>query len=90
MMGGVDPPSDEHITMLLSMGFTDIEYIRKALQLAKNDLNEAVAILTGEVNRGNLIKYLLLLMLLLLFKIVLSIFHHKLKIYLHSWIEEQK
>ena len=53
----MEPPSDENITMLLSMGFGDIEYIRKALQLAKNDLNEAVAILTGEVNRGLLLNY---------------------------------
>ena len=48
----MEPPSDENITMLLSMGFGDIEYIQEALQIAKNDLNEAVAILTGEVNRG--------------------------------------
>ena len=45
-------PSDEHITMLLNMGFSDIEFVRKALMLAKNDLNDAVAILTGEDNRG--------------------------------------
>ena len=41
-------PSDEHISMLLNMGFSDIEFVRKALILAKNDLNKAVAILTGE------------------------------------------
>lgn len=51
-MGDVQP-SDEHITMLLNMGFTDIDHVREALSLAKNDLNEAVAILTGEVNKGD-------------------------------------
>ncbi|XP_057299797.1 ubiquitin carboxyl-terminal hydrolase 24-like isoform X2 [Hydractinia symbiolongicarpus] len=51
MLGDVQP-SDEHITMLLNMGFTDIDHVREALSLAKNDLNEAVAILTGEVNKG--------------------------------------
>ena len=48
--------SDEKITMLLSMGFSDIEYVRKALTLAKNDLNEAVAILTGEDSRGEILR----------------------------------
>uniref|UniRef100_A0A7M5XH66 ubiquitinyl hydrolase 1 n=1 Tax=Clytia hemisphaerica TaxID=252671 RepID=A0A7M5XH66_9CNID len=45
-------PSDEHITMLMGMGFGDITDIRRALKLAKNDLNDAVAILTGEDSRG--------------------------------------
>ena len=39
---------DENISMLLSMGFPDINEIRRALRLAKNDVNEAVAILTNE------------------------------------------
>lgn len=55
---GDENPSDEHITMLMGMGFSDIEFIRKALSIAKNDLNEAVAILTGEDSRGNSHKHL--------------------------------
>ena len=51
-MGTDDAPSDEHITMLMGMGFMDIDEIRRALKLAKNDLNDAVAILTGEDSRG--------------------------------------
>lgn len=39
---------DENISTLLSMGFPDIVEIRRALRLAKNDLSEAVAILTNE------------------------------------------
>ena len=39
---------DENISMLLSMGFPDINEIRRALRLSKNDVNEAVAILTNE------------------------------------------
>ena len=39
---------DENLSMLLSMGFPDINEIRRALRLAKNDVNEAVAILTNE------------------------------------------
>ena len=39
---------DENLSMLLSMGFQDIDEARNALQMAKNDLNEAVAILTNE------------------------------------------
>lgn len=39
---------EENITTLLSMGFENIEDIRKALQLGKNDINEAVSILTNE------------------------------------------
>ncbi len=44
-------PSDENITALLGMGFEDVGKVRKALQLAKNDLSEAVSILTGEETR---------------------------------------
>lgn len=47
-----DGPSDEQITMLMCMGFGDINDIQRALKLAKNDINEAVAILTGEDSRG--------------------------------------
>ncbi len=39
---------DENLSMLLSMGFPDIGEIKRALRLAKNDINEAVAILTNE------------------------------------------
>jgi len=39
---------DENISTLLCMGFPDIAEIKRALRLAKNDLNEAVAILTNE------------------------------------------
>ena len=39
---------DENISMLLSMGFPDINEIRRALRASKNDVNEAVAILTNE------------------------------------------
>lgn len=39
--------NDENIDMLCSMGFIR-ESAKKALRLAKNDLNEAVAILTGD------------------------------------------
>ena len=39
---------DENISTLLAMGFPDILEIKRALRLAKNDLNEAVAILTNE------------------------------------------
>jgi len=55
-MGTDDAPSDEHITMLMGMGFMDIGDIRRALKLAKNDLNDAVAILTGEDTRGKELK----------------------------------
>ena len=44
-------PSDENITLLLGMGFDDIAKVRQALEIAKNDLNEAVSILTGEGNQ---------------------------------------
>lgn len=36
------------MTTLLCMGFSDPVTIRKALRLAKNDINEAVALLTNE------------------------------------------
>lgn len=47
-----DQPSDEQITMLMCMGFGNINDIQQALKLAKNDINDAVAILTGEDSRG--------------------------------------
>ncbi|XP_077972925.1 ubiquitin carboxyl-terminal hydrolase 24-like [Styela clava] len=40
---------DENVQALLNMGFCDVSLIRKALQLGKNDLNEAVSYLTCEV-----------------------------------------
>lgn len=39
---------DENITTLLNMGFPDIGEIKQALRIAKNDLNEAVAVLTND------------------------------------------
>ncbi|XP_013776681.1 ubiquitin carboxyl-terminal hydrolase 24-like [Limulus polyphemus] len=39
---------EEHINTLQSMGFIDVEEVRRALRLSKNDINEAVAILTNE------------------------------------------
>ena len=39
---------DENISMLMSMGFPDIGEVKRALRFAKNDLNEAVAILTND------------------------------------------
>lgn len=39
---------EENITTLLSMGFENIDDIKKALALGKNDINEAVSILTNE------------------------------------------
>lgn len=45
---------EENITTLLSMGFENIEDIRKALVLGKNDINEAVSILTNEHSEYNL------------------------------------
>lgn len=39
---------DENISTLMAMGFPDIGEIKRALRLAKNDLNEAVAILTND------------------------------------------
>lgn len=45
---------EENITTLLSMGFENIEDIRRALHLGKNDINEAVSILTNEHAEYNL------------------------------------
>ena len=39
--------NEDHVQTLLSMGFGEVES-RRALRLGKNDLNEAVAILTNE------------------------------------------
>lgn len=39
---------DENISTLMAMGFPDIAEIKRALRLSKNDLNEAVAILTND------------------------------------------
>lgn len=39
---------DENISTLMAMGFPDIGEIKRALRMAKNDLNEAVAILTND------------------------------------------
>ena len=39
---------DENLSLLLSMGFPNLQEIKRALRLAKNDLNEAVAILTND------------------------------------------
>ncbi|GFQ83735.1 ubiquitin carboxyl-terminal hydrolase 24 [Trichonephila clavata] len=39
---------EESIATLLSMGFENIDDIKKALRLGKNDINEAVSILTNE------------------------------------------
>lgn len=44
----VEPPNEAYVNTLLNMGFVDSAQIRKALSLAKNDLNDAVALLTGE------------------------------------------
>uniref|UniRef100_A0A8D3B2D6 Ubiquitin carboxyl-terminal hydrolase 24 n=1 Tax=Scophthalmus maximus TaxID=52904 RepID=A0A8D3B2D6_SCOMX len=44
----METEEEQHITTLLCMGFPDPDVIRKALQLAKNDINEAVALLTNE------------------------------------------
>lgn len=41
-------PNEAYVDTLLNMGFVDSAQIRKALSLAKNDLNDAVAFLTGE------------------------------------------
>ena len=38
---------EEHVLTLLSMGFMESE-VRKALRIGKNDLNEAVGILTND------------------------------------------
>lgn len=39
---------EEHVHTLLSMGFPSELDVRKALRLAKNSLNDAVAILTND------------------------------------------
>lgn len=39
---------DENISTLLAMGFPDISEIKRALRMAKNDLSEAVAVLTND------------------------------------------
>ena len=46
--GEMEEGDDENINTLLCMGFPDVAEIKRALRLAKNDLNEAVAILTNE------------------------------------------
>ena len=40
--------SEENVQQLLAMGFPDPAKVRRALRLARNDLSEAVAILTNE------------------------------------------
>ena len=40
--------TDENVQTILSMGFPSESEVRRALQMAKNDLGEAVAILTNE------------------------------------------
>ncbi|XP_028977659.1 ubiquitin carboxyl-terminal hydrolase 24 isoform X2 [Esox lucius] len=44
----METEEEQHMTTLLCMGFPDAVAIRKALRLAKNDINEAVALLTNE------------------------------------------
>ncbi|KAG7487731.1 hypothetical protein MATL_G00026610 [Megalops atlanticus] len=44
----METEEEQHMTTLLCMGFPDPVAIRKALRLAKNDINEAVALLTNE------------------------------------------
>uniref|UniRef100_A0A8C5GXH0 ubiquitinyl hydrolase 1 n=1 Tax=Gouania willdenowi TaxID=441366 RepID=A0A8C5GXH0_GOUWI len=44
----METEEEQYITTLLCMGFPDPDVIRKALRLAKNDINEAVALLTNE------------------------------------------
>uniref|UniRef100_A0A671LMJ9 Ubiquitin carboxyl-terminal hydrolase 24 n=1 Tax=Sinocyclocheilus anshuiensis TaxID=1608454 RepID=A0A671LMJ9_9TELE len=44
----METEEEQHTTTLLCMGFPDPVAIRKALRLAKNDINEAVALLTNE------------------------------------------
>ena len=41
-------PNEGYVNTLLNMGFMDSAQIRRALSLAKNDMNDAVALLTGE------------------------------------------
>lgn len=40
-------PSDENVQTLLAMGFPSESEVRRALKMAKNDMNEAVDILTN-------------------------------------------
>lgn len=40
--------NEEHVQTLLAMGFPNESEVRRALKLGKNDLNEAVAVLTNE------------------------------------------
>jgi len=40
-------PSDENVQMLVAMGFPSESEVRRALKMAKNDMNEAVDILTN-------------------------------------------
>lgn len=44
----MESEEEQHMTTLLCMGFSDPATIRRALRLAKNDINEAVALLTNE------------------------------------------
>ncbi|XP_041125649.1 ubiquitin carboxyl-terminal hydrolase 24 isoform X3 [Polyodon spathula] len=44
----METEEEQHTTTLLCMGFPDAAAIRKALRMAKNDINEAVALLTNE------------------------------------------
>ncbi|XP_043941443.1 ubiquitin carboxyl-terminal hydrolase 24 [Protopterus annectens] len=44
----MESEEEQHMTTLLCMGFSDPSAIRRALRLAKNDINEAVALLTNE------------------------------------------
>uniref|UniRef100_A0ACB8F3P2 Uncharacterized protein n=1 Tax=Sphaerodactylus townsendi TaxID=933632 RepID=A0ACB8F3P2_9SAUR len=44
----MESEEEQHTTTLLCMGFSDPAAIRRALRLAKNDINEAVALLTNE------------------------------------------
>ncbi|XP_058887482.1 ubiquitin carboxyl-terminal hydrolase 24 isoform X2 [Acipenser ruthenus] len=44
----METEEEQHMTTLLCMGFPDADAIRKALRMAKNDINEAVALLTNE------------------------------------------
>ncbi len=44
---------DENISTLMAMGFPDIGEIKRALRMAKNDVNEAVALLTNDGGNGD-------------------------------------
>ena len=39
---------DENISMIISMGFSNIDEVKRALRIAKNDVNEAVSILMDQ------------------------------------------